>query len=361
MRFDPDMIRIESPVNGEALNRAFVEWRNGVPMARVTGSALPDRVVTVNGWKASREGKAFTVDVPIRRTPWRIVAVVDTPRGAKSDAVVICWDDADELRYRFSVDDNILFLKDIAKNAVAYRSIFDCSYLAFRREMHRRFGVRVHFNIYWETDDFDLTMMPDKYRGEWQDNADWIRLTFHARADLPPKPYAEKTYEIIRSDYLAVTEQIARFAGPELLDDFTTIHWGGANLECCQALRDSGMRGLVGYFQRLDGEPHVAYYLDGPRLDHLGARDYWKDMDEDIFFVRTDMVVNMMAREEIRPKLDEIASDPKQARVMELMIHEQYFWECTGLLQPDAKQKVETALTWVTERNYTSVFFGEVF
>ena len=87
------------------------------------------------------------------------------------------WDKNSFPHYRLSPDDNIFFLRDIARNVDCYTSIFDNQYLAFFQEMHRRFGTKTHFNLYYRTEDFDLSQMPDKFRREWEDNADWIRLS----------------------------------------------------------------------------------------------------------------------------------------------------------------------------------------
>ena len=108
---------------------------------------------------------------------------------------MVLWDRNSFPRYRLSTDDNILFLRDIARHADTYRSIFENPYLAFWHEMRVKYGIKIHFNIYYEADGFNLSQMPDKFRAEWQANANWIQLSMHARSNEPDRPYLHASAE----------------------------------------------------------------------------------------------------------------------------------------------------------------------
>ncbi len=303
--------------------------------------------------------KRYFFRITLSDTISRMVAEAIAPGGAALDSATLLWDRDSFKRYRFSVDDNILFLKDLAETP--HRSIFDHWYMAFWLRMHRRYGVKVHFNIYFRTEGFDLTQMPDRYRTEWQRNADWIRLTFHGLQDEPPRPYIDASYEKMKRDFLLVTNEIKRFAGQELLSPFTTIHWGEAPVNACRALRDNGIRGLVGYFE-LDpgtGRPIVSYYLDKEKVLHLNGRDCWYDADEGLLFVKHDLVVNAVPLKSIAPHLESVASDPHRSEVMEVMVHEQYFRPELGYFQPDIEERVAASLEWLRAHGYRSVFYDQ--
>ena len=94
----------------------------------------------------------------------------------------VVWDRYSEPRYRFSIDDNSFFLRDIAQKN--YASLFDCFYLKMLRDLNKKYGVKFTLNIYYTaaddakfaTDaDFKLPQFPDRYKGEWRDNASWLR------------------------------------------------------------------------------------------------------------------------------------------------------------------------------------------
>ena len=95
--------------------------------------------------------------------------------------------------YRFSVDDNIWFLRDLSFGH--YSSIFEHPYLKVYKDLHDRYGAKFQLNIYYETEGFDLSQMTDKFKTEWIENSNWLRLSFHAKADAPEAPYLNASYE----------------------------------------------------------------------------------------------------------------------------------------------------------------------
>ena len=72
----------------------------------------------------------------------------------------VVWDRYSEPRYRFSIDDNSFFLRDICQKG--YGSLFDCWYLRMLRELNRKYGAKFSVNIDYTTgDDFNLPQFPD--------------------------------------------------------------------------------------------------------------------------------------------------------------------------------------------------------
>jgi len=351
-------VRILEPPDGAILNRHDGEATTGGLRITVRGLSKHGGTVLVNGVEAPVEGGRFETTVVLGAQENEIVAEA---AGGGKDKVIVLWDRHSYPRYRFSTDDNIWFLRDIARHAERYKSIFENEYLAMWRDLHRKYGARIHFNIYYETDGFNLSQMPDKFHDEWKQNADWIRLTFHAKANDPDRPYIHASAEKIRQDFLLVTGEIIRFAGREVLSPFTTVHWGETTLAGARALREEGVVGLAGYFDS-DGEfPRVSYYLPLAQWQYASKMDYWKDTAADLLFVRHDIVINTVPLEQIVPHLERLASDPHQSEVMELMIHEQYFYPDYRAYEPDYRQRCERAIEWVTRRGYKPVFYEEGF
>ncbi len=76
----------------------------------------------------------------------------------------VVWDRRSVPRYRFSIDDNSFFPRDIAQKQ--YASLFDCFYLKMLRDLHTKYGVKFTVNIYYTTgDDFSLPSSPTVIRG----------------------------------------------------------------------------------------------------------------------------------------------------------------------------------------------------
>lgn len=351
------MLVVETPFHGMICNRH--DGRETPDGLRISVAGRADAPVTVDGRPAAVVNGRFSAEATLN-TPESVLTV---RTGAEERRVAVLYDRRSVRRARFSIDDNILLFRDIALNNRP--SIFDNDYLAFFRSLHLKYGARFHFNVYFQDNyffnDFTLEQMPDRYKSEWRDNASWIRLTFHALADQPDCPYAAAGYDVMRRDCERVTAQIVRFAGEELLSPFTTVHWGAATRDGCRALRDCGFRGLAGYFIERDGRPIVSYHVTPEQQRHLFGRDYWKDPDTGLLFIRHDMVVNSVDLRDIVPQLDALAENPHLSEVIELMIHEQYFHPRFCAFLPDARERTEAAVRWITEHGYRWAFYEEGF
>ena len=69
--------------------------------------------------------------------------------------------------FTFTVDDNIKFLKDLTNSNL--KSIFDHPYPAVYKALHEKFNVKVQMNLFYREGDFNLSMMTDRFKKEWQD------------------------------------------------------------------------------------------------------------------------------------------------------------------------------------------------
>lgn len=355
----PIPLTITFPLDGDILNRCDGVESPGALIVTVRGTAPSGTSVRVNGKEASRDGDAFACDVSLaaRRNAIRVEA------GEYTAPIEVFWNRGSRKRYRFSVDDNILFLKDLGTNPDAYPSLFDHWYLGFWRSMHQRFGAKIHINMYYQTDGFDLSQMPGRWIDEWCANADWLHLSFHALQDKPDRPYRNARYAQMAHDYDLVCGHIRRFAGNETLSHTTTVHWAECPKDAALALRDRGIDQLIGLFQvqGYEGPCTTGYYLSREQCAHCDSRGAWFDRETGLTFIRCTSVVNALEIERIEPYLNERTSTPQTAEMVELLIHEQYFRKELALYQPTVLEKVETALRWVAQRGYEPVFWSDGF
>jgi len=351
---------IEEPFHGAVLNRRHGKGVSGGLQIRVAGKAPAGRRVTVNGTPAARQGEKFTADVVLRENETEIVAIAQDDAHREEHRVRVVWDRYSRPRYRFSIDDNGFFLRDVAQKG--YRSLFDCFYLEMLRKLHREYGARFVLNIYYTTgDDFKLPQFPDRYKGQWEENADWLKLAFHAYANEPARPYQDAPPEKLIADFDQVAEQIVRFAGRRTYSPPTVIHWGMVRPSALKPLYERGVRALSGYFCRWEGKWDVNYRLDDVRSEYLSRHDALKDFPSGIVFSKVDIVCNSTPLAQVVPTLAPLAEDPQQAEIMDLFTHEQYFWPFYANYIPDHAQRLDAAIRWVTEHGYQPVFFHEGF
>jgi hypothetical protein len=73
------------------------------------------------------------------------------------------------------------------------------------------------------------------------------------------------------------------------------------------------------------------------------------------------LVINLFPLADIVPRLEQVAADPHQAEIIELMIHEQYFYPDYVAYEPDYRQRVERAIEWVSQHGYKPVFYSDGF
>ena len=87
---------------------------------------------------------------------------------------------------------HIWCFQNLTENKDKYESMFEDPYLGLLKSIHDKHGSKFHLNIYYETPrhgGFNLSQMTDKYKDEFKANSDWLRLSFHANADKPNRPY----------------------------------------------------------------------------------------------------------------------------------------------------------------------------
>jgi hypothetical protein len=349
-------IEITSPRDGDVLNRNDGKETEAALLLQVEGKCNAQSV-TVNDVRAPVSNGMFSCEVEVSRRR----NIITAEANGASHEIQVWWNRGSRPRYRFSVDDNIEFLKDLGTEPDRYRSLFDHWYLAFWRELHETYGTKTHLNIYYQTDGFDLTQMPEKWKEEWQDNAHWLHLSFHALQDKPDRPYRHAKYAQIAHDYDLVCGHIRRFAGNEVLSATTTTHWAECPKDAIVAVRDRGIEQLVGLFEIVNSECTTGYYHDLAQCAYCDSRGAWYDRDTELFFIRCTSVVNLLEVEEVVPFLNARTSTPHTSGMVELIIHEQYFRKELSYYQPTVLDKVRTAVQWVHERGYEPVFWSDGF
>ncbi len=352
-------LKILEPFSGAVLNRRHGTQTTEGLRIRVTGEAPTGARVSVNGSPAERSGKQFTASIVLDDKEPEITAVAQGPAGHHEDRVRVFWDRYSQPRYRFSIDDNSFFLRDIAQKG--YRSLFDCWYLKMLRELNAKYGAKFTANIYYTTgSDFSLPQFSDRYKGEWRDNGHWLKLAFHAYADKPDRPYQDTPPEKMLADMDLVEAEIHRFAGKEAYAPPTVIHWGMMRHSAFKPLASRGVRVLSGSFKS-GNRYDVNYRWNDTVSEYLSRHDAWKDFESGLVFSLCDIVCNNVPVDRTAATLEASAKDPNTAEIMDLFTHEQYFWPFYKRYLPDHPQRLDAAIRWVTEHGYKPVFFHEGF
>ncbi len=357
------MLKITSPFHG-----AVLTYRNGVVSAssltiQVEGIATLAAVVKVNGVVAKRDGERFFAPLEIRdfRTP--IVAEMETGSGTVSHSIEVVWDKNSFKRYRFSIDDNVFWLRNLMQEKP--KCINDNLYLGQLKKLHDNFGVKFTLNLFYETPekDFNLSMMSDEWKAQLQENAEWMRLTWHARNEFPDRPYQYATAEQFEKDYEQIHSEVVRFAGEECWIPPTIVHWCEFPPQLFPLLYQKGTRCLSGYFIKSEsGDRYdISYEMDAERCAYLETHDALMDFRSGICLSRTDIIFNNTPVEQVIPTLAPQLENNDTAEYIDLLTHEQYFWPFYFNFRPDHYERIATGLKFLNDHGYKPVWQHEGF
>ncbi len=219
------MIEITSHRQGAILNHNHgVESESSLKI-KLEGVSTSGQPIQVNGVPAEMDGRHFYADLELTQKFNPVKVSVMTPYGIYSQEIVLVWDKKSFKRYFCYLDDHSFLFTDLAKDRPA--SAFDHFYLANLKKCHDLYGLKVTLNAFYHNDhhDFDLKDMPDIWKSEFEDNADWLKFSFHSYSEFPDRPYLESTAEEFGAHYDLVQGEIYRFAGEKSFIPPQVIHW----------------------------------------------------------------------------------------------------------------------------------------
>ena len=363
-----NLIKIDEPFHGAILNYHHGVKTDGGLKIKVRGEAPLGSKVSVNGITAIRNGAKYEAEVVLREAETDITAKVEGLFGQNSQSVRVVWDKNSIPRYRVVINNNIFFLRDIAWNN--YDSLFDSFFLKRLQELNQKYGTKFILNIFYtdgleftsvDAEEFELTQFSDKYKKEWEDNSDWLKLAFNGYSNKPDRPYQFAEPKKLIQDLNKVKEQILRFAGPKTYTPPVAVHWAMAQQSAIPELAKEGTTNLSGKFGLVNGKWDINYLLDDIQSEHISRNDALMDFKSNIAYIKMDLTINNTPINEIEPALKELADNPYRSEIMNIFTHEQYFWPFYINYIPDHFDRVETAVRWLTENKYKPVLFSEGF
>lgn len=348
------MTRITRPIDGAILNHNHGVLSDKRLTITVSGTAEGAGPVLVNDRKAAREEDRFSCEVALEKAE----TTVQVTQNNEEDSITVLWDIESRPRYRFQIDDNIFFLRDIA--AKNYSSLFDSFYLSIMRRLHDRYGTKTVLNLFYSDGaDFDLSMVPDRFKAEWRDNADWLRLTFHAHSEFPDRPYRTSSGSTILHDFERVEEQIVRFAGESTFCLPSIIHWADVSKDALHSLAKRGVKVLSTLVAEAEQGFDLNYGLTNVQSEYLLANDAFRDPVTGIVFSDLDIICNKTPLADTAPTLRKSTHTPETSEILDLLTHEQYFWPFYKAYVPDHAERLDAAMGWADEQGYAPVFFNE--
>ena len=354
-------IKFKEPIPGTMVLLTDDKISRGLDKIDCVIEAPEGHSISVNGKPCTFEEGYYRVSLPLEKKKLSLTALDDTTGESAVSHVFRLY--TPKKIFRVSLDDNIWFLQDIAKNQDTYTSIFDNEYLAMYKRLHEEYGAKFHVNIYYtcpEHGGFSLPELSDKFKAEWQSANDWLTLSFHAYANDPGWPYMNSTYEEIYSHCKAVMDEIERFAGYR--GAVTTIHFAEATDDCIRALYDLGIRAILGdYSLDKNGKPQICYHATQEQFDTVRKYCFWKNPETKMIMFPCDTVLNMYTMEKMLEEIEWFNSTYPDRSFMDLLIHEQYFYKDYSHYKPDYEDRLRAGIEWCLSHGYTPALVKEIF
>ncbi len=334
-------VTIEFPYNGAVLNK-----HHGSETARrlkipVKGRAAPDTEIDINGIKSFCIDGTFSANVELKER----FNIIKASSGNEQQNISVIWDRKSFNRYNFFIDDNIFCLTEIHKKC--YKSIFESFYLSKLKEFNTRYGTKFVLNVFFRNDHepFELSQFSDKYKPEWEANADWLKLAFHAFSEFPGRPYSEHFPEKLPEHYEMVKAQVLRFAGEKSFCPPTIIHYYEVSSPVSlKFLKDNGAT--------------VLGVRNFPEAAEKALTNIIYEQETGLFRMPSDFFCNLCTVQEIKDILGRLMSKTWKDTI-NIGTHEQYCYPFYAGYIPDHFERMETAIRLVTENGYKPVFFHE--
>ena len=179
----------------------------------------------------------------------------------------------------FSIDDCIKIFRDITINN--YNSLFESDYFSFFKELHDKYDAKISLYSFVEYKGFNIKNTTDKFKKEFVNNSDWLKIGFHGFNEN--SRYNDK--ENIKKDYKLFIKYVKRFAGSlNVIDNFIRLHYFSGNLENILKIKKFGIKGL---FTADDDRDN--YYLKKNENIFLNKHNIYKDIKNEIFFIKTNL------------------------------------------------------------------------
>lgn len=224
-----------------------------------------------------------------------------------------------------------------------YKSIFENNILSWVKSLHDEYGVVVTFYTMYESDDFNLSQCPGKYKDEFIANSNWLKFGFHTLN-------GKTSYETgdISADYLTTINELIRIVGSEAIDNVVRLQSFQGSKEGVSKLLSLDEEPVVGLMTADDSRQ--SYYLDDEENKYIYCHDR---MEKDgCYFISTDMRMEYV--DNVERKIKELSSDSWNNQTGDLVIftHE---WA----LNLETKEKVGKMCKYAVDNGYKFVFYED--
>ena len=325
------MNQITSLRNGTVVNKFYGRETEGVLHLPVSGIADEDAFVTVNGVEARRCGVEFQAVVPVKEKFSEITVTAENSLGKSTHSIRVLYDRNSFPRYNFFIDDNSFFWTEIIRDNP--KSVFDHFYLKFLKRMNREYGTKFTLNLFFRNDHTpcELSSFPARWKGEFSENSDWLKMSWHAYSEFPDRPYQNAAPEKVAADYDLIRNEVCRFAGEECFIPPIAAHWSMIRPDGMKELVKRGVRVMTSQFlnpktslaeeQRSAHLCDIGFFQNLRECLYLAKERILYNFEQELLYLRGNIICNYWTPQEIQQLLDEGRNTPERHEILSLETH----------------------------------------
>ncbi len=207
---------------------------------------------------------------------------------------------------QFSVDDAIGILKELTEKQP--QSLFEIERFAFFRGLRQEYGITVSFYAFFEEESgFTLFDVTDKYKKEFEENADWLKFGVHSTNRSSSFSQTDGLTE-----YERIYQALIRIAGEKSMDLCFRPHFFAID---SNLLRELKRRSLAVGVHCPDDE-RKCHTFSPQEKERLNKKGYL--VKEDIVYVKTQTRIENLTDETFLRFLQSL----KGKEVLSLFTHE---------------------------------------
>lgn len=218
-----------------------------------------------------------------------------------------------KLKIHFGIDDVIWVFENLKH--FDYYSIFDQPLLRKIKEWHENYGITCSLYVFYDWHGFCIKNTPKKYKKEFQDNSDWLKVGFHGHDGDSNQEYKDNPASI----YNEVIRALIDITGSEkCIDRMPRIHETRDTKDTLEALamQKCGIKGVLCNYGT-----DTNYYLNANQNYKVTDAGSFTDKNG-LYFIRTDYRVKPENVDELYYKLVDLKVLGQTD--CEILIHE---WE----------------------------------
>jgi len=342
-------LNITFPVDGELVNRSHGSLNaDGALTITVTGFAAPGSTVTLGGASVSADASGAFAILYTAKSTMNEAVVSD---GTNSVTLRFVCDFDTRKRYNFFIDDNVFFLTELVRKR--HKSIFDSFYLDFLRFLHEKYGFKVTLNTFChnshDPENFTTSELDTRYKSQFEDNSDWLRLAFHSYSEFPDNPYGSAYPEKLPEHHKLITSEIRRYAGEKTLIEPVLMHWYAVADDASRKyIADAGMRCFC------QPDSYWSALRNRMARNMIAKYNYqFSQLELQLLFM-----VNIFPEDVLLAKLEAAYAEPGRDFIL-CGTHEQYSYPFYSNYIPEHFHRFESVVRSLAEHGYESVYFTE--